>query len=643
MTPIRFTLHHLRSATLLATAAAFMVATAPAAFAGEPPFPNKLIKVAPRGQAISDTLRDVFGQAGLQVKISSMVKGQVAGNWVGSPKDIWTQLAKSFNLVSYYDGGVVRIYDASEITTRNFQTSSPDSVLANARKLGLTGSGNSIKAGQNSVVASGVPEFLNRVAALAASATPPPVRVATAALPPKDAGPVSSKPSSGDIVSPLNKNPSMIPQGQQQVAQSSLPVTPSFATNPADSYRLAFNTIQAASAREPYEIRVYFLKYGEARDRVVNYGDGEEVVEGIASIIGGMMGNSSRSIRTSSYGNGQATRKTVDTPEPGSYPYGPYGPIPQQQQIVQEPQIVENGSGPRVRPYDDGNAVVVRDLPSRMATYDNLIRTFDRPKTQIEVEITIIDVDTEKSRALGIDWSFGFSALGGLFGGTVDSSNQSSSSANVTAKFVRSSSQFVGAQITALQKNGYLKVVQKPHLTLRENETSVSDSRQTVVVKYSGQYGGGVQDYRVGTLLKIKPRIAKEADGLVTTMQIDVRDGSIAGFQEDGSPVLNSSQITTTSDVRQGESLIIGGITVDSEYDNKSQIPGIGDIPVIGNLAKKRNKGGSRRERIVIITPRILSSAPGLINAPTLAPQPMQAIQLDPKTGKPLKKAPNAK
>jgi type III secretion protein C len=198
----------------------------------------------------------------------------------------------------------------------------------------------------------------------------------------------------------------------------------------------------------------------------------------------------------------------------------------------------------------------------------------------------------------------------------------------------------VNAQITALQKNGYLKIVQKPHLTMRENETSVSDSRQTVPVKFGGQYSSGIQDYRVGTLLKIRPRIAKEIDGLVTTMHIDVRDGSIAAFQSDGTPVLNNSQITTISDVRQGESLIIGGITVDSEYDSRSQVPILGDVPIVGNAFKKRSKGGSRRERIVIITPRILSNSPSLFQT---APAQMQAIVIDPKTGKPAKMAPASK
>ncbi len=621
MTPIGIHKVRLNTTSLIMGIGFALMLSAPA-MAAEPVFPNKTIKLAPRGQNVADTIRDLFGQAGLQVKVSSSVRGQIAGTFVGSPKDIWSQLAKAYNLVAYYDGGIARIYDASEITTRSYQTNAPDSVLANARRLGMIGSGNSVKAGQNAVVATGVPEFLTRIAGLAASATPPPVKVAASAPPPVVNTPVMSTASSGDVVSPILKTPTRIPQAQPQQAAV-----------PGDSYQLSFRTLQASTIRDPYEIRVYFLKYGEARDRFVNFGDGQEVVEGIASVVRNMMGAGGGGQLTI-YGNGQATRRSSDA---APFPYGPYGPFPQQQQQQAQPAPEprqDNPNGARIYPYDDGNAVVVRDVPSKMSTYDNLIRTFDRPKTQIDVEITIIDVDTEKSRALGIDWSFGFSALGGLFGGSVATPNQTSSSSNVSASFVRSQSQFVNAQITALQKNGYLKVVQKPHLTMRENETSVSDSRQTIPVKFGGQYSSGLQDYRVGTLLKIRPRIAKEVDGLVTTMHIDVRDGNIAGIQSDGTPLFNNSQITTISDVRQGESLIIGGITVDSEYDNKSQIPGLGDIPVVGNAFKKRSKGGSRRERIVIITPRILSNAPSVINS---GPAPMQAIVLDQKTGKPVK------
>jgi type III secretion protein C len=67
---------------------------------------------------------------------------------------------------------------------------------------------------------------------------------------------------------------------------------------------------------------------------------------------------------------------------------------------------------------------------------------------------------------------------------------------------------------------------------------------------------------------------------------------------------------------------LIGGITIDSEFDFKSKTPGLGDIPIAGNLFKKRQKGGRQLERLILITPRIISQG----TSATSAAAPGQAI-----------------
>lgn len=640
MIPIRAKLQQLRNAGIIAIIAAVTTVSAPAS-ASEPPFPNKLIKIAAQGQPVADTIRDIFGQAGIQVKVSTAVKGNAAGKWVGTPKEIWTQISRAYNLVAYYDGGSARIYHANEITSRNFQTSSPESVLANARKLGILGGGNSIKAGQNTVIASGVPEFLNRVAQLAAAAKPAAIRVATTALPPVDSVPVSTQQSTGDIVSPMNKNPKMIPQ----VQQATLPaLQPTIASSGIGNYQVAYQTMQTASARSPYEIRIYKLKYARAQDRYVNNGDQEELVDGVATMLRNVTGNGGRGGQITLVDNNPNNNSGQNSPPYGNYPYLPGQQIPNQSAVTAQPQI-NDGNGVRIYAYGNDNSIYIRDLPSKMSEYHALIKEADTPKTQLEIEITIIDVDVERSRELGIDWSFGFSALGNIFGGVVASTNSTTSTPNINASFVNSPTSFVKASITAYQRNGVFKIHKTHSMPARDNERSTSDNRQTIPIRINGsQFGGAtIEEYRVGSLLKIKPSVTKEAYGFITSLEVDVRDGSISGQQSDGTPFFNESRITTIADVPQGESFILGGLTIDTEFDERSQVPIVGDIPVLGNAFKKRKKGGSRRERIVIITPRILSNAPGVINGRALAPQQIQPIPIDPKTGRPIIKAPNAK
>jgi type III secretion protein C len=202
----------------------------------------------------------------------------------------------------------------------------------------------------------------------------------------------------------------------------------------------------------------------------------------------------------------------------------------------------------------------------------------------------------------------------------------------VQGSFIRSESQFVNAQISALSQNGTLSVVSNVRLMSKENEPAVTDYRQIVPVRFSGQFQGGLQEYRVGILLAITPKIAKEVDGLATSLQIDLRDGQIRAFQAEGIPLIDNAQITTNATIRQGESLIIGGMTVDREFENRSKVPGLGDVPLVGEAFKRRTKGASRRERIVIITPRILSDASDELMEVTAADEPEADIEDDEET-----------
>lgn len=565
-----------------------------AALAADPPFPNKRISLTPNQQPVGETVQDLFTQAGMTVKISSKVKGRAAGRWIGNPSEIWRQISRAYNLVAYYDGAVVRVYDASEISTRTFNTADAKAVEQQARQLGLTGSGNSVKAGNGSVVASGVPQFLETIGGLASKATAPATVSSGSAMIPTTKSVATTGSNTSGIVSPLTGKPS-----------SKLPAP----------YTLDYTT-QRATARNPLEIRIYNLKYADAEDRIINLGDRDQIVKGVATMLRETLGDGVASGAQVVERGNPGVRRVIDQPLPGGGAYGPYSPyqgpmvIPIPYGIQKEqPAVPVDPLAPRITVNQSTNSVIVAAHPTMMATYDALITNFDRPRAQIEIEATIIDIDVNRLKQLGIDWSFGFRALGGLFGGQVLTPNGSASSPNVQGSFFRSESQFVNAQISALSQNGTLSVVSNVRLMSKENEPAVTDNRQIIPVRFSGQFQGGLQEYRVGIFMSITPKVAKEVDGLATSLDIDLRDGQVRAFQADGIPLIDSALITTNATIRQGESLIISGMTVDRQFDNRSKVPGFGDIPVVGEAFKRRTKGSSRRERVVIITPRVLSDA----------------------------------
>jgi type III secretion protein C len=577
------------------------------AHAAEPPFPNKRISLVPNQQPIADTIRDLFTQAGMPIKVSTKAEGRASARWVGTPAEIWKQIGKAYNLVAYYDGSVVRVYHASEITSRTINAADPKSVAQQAARLGLTGAGNSVKEGKGSVIASGVPAFLESIGQLASRSSAPVVASAPPAViatPPAAVATTAHAPMASDIVSPLNK---------PGVGVSTAQLPPS-ASNAAAPYRLDYSVASRAGRGDQYEIRIYNLQYAKADDKIVNTGDGRKLFRGVASILRDQVGLAMRStseLEDQSSPNG--ARRVDERGSGGAQPYPPYGYYPggppAEDKKEVEPRIID---GPRITVYNAGNSVYVRDLPGRMGMYDALVTSLDRPVTQVDVQVTIIDVDISRSLKLGIDWRAAFNA----FGGGISINTGQSGDANIGGQFndqgFATNTGFLNAQISALSQRGVLKIVTRTNISTPENMPGVSDARQVVPIKVQGgQFqGSSLVDYRFGIFLNVTPSVSKERSGLVTQMEIDVRDGSIGGYLPDGTPTFKNNQITTSASVRQGESYIIGGFSAETSYEGTSKIPGLGDIPIAGNLFRKKTKTNSVQERVVILTPRVLSDSP---------------------------------
>ncbi len=603
----------------LVMAALTALALAQPAFASDPPISGKKVRIfAPTGLPLSKVLEDLFGQIGLRVKVSSAIRDNIAGTWAVPANTLWAQIAKSNNLVAFYDGSVVRIYSASEVTTRNFGTLSPESVLKEARRQDLLGAGNSVKASENAVIASGVPAFLDRIGQLANATTaakPAKVKaeratIATAPITPVPAAASGGSGGVSDIVSPIARSvPSQL---------AALPIG-----------ELRSEIIGRATPGNPYEIRRIYVKYAEIGDRTYETGEGTVVYPGLVAQLRRLMGLAAdvkqQQIPSPSY--------SQENPPPGNNVFSPYGPY--------QPQVIVQQAPPAISPGKDvfedpaSKAIIIKDVASNMNSYLDFIRTADLPRHQIEMQATIVDVDAERTKALGIDWQFGFKALGGLF--KVETVEPSQSNSNVNASFAKGNSEFVSAQITALSRNGYLKIVKNQTLSARDNEPATLDNRQTLVLPYSGQYSAGNQTFKVGTFMSVKPSITVEQDGVLVTMNIDLRDGRIAGAFGANAPILDEARVNNTIVVRLGESYIIGGISIESDTENRSKIPGLGDIPGAGQLFRKSNTSSRRFERVLIITPRVLSNqATGSIT-PTATNQPATA-PIQPASNKKKKK-----
>jgi type III secretion protein C len=569
--------------------------------AAMPSFAQAEIAIAARDQNVAIFLSDFFGKANLRAKVSSSVTGKINGSWRGSPGQIWQQLSQAFNIVAYYDGGVVRVYSASEMTSRTIPTAQPADLVRQINQMNLPDQYNIIKTARGAVIATGVPSFIDQVAQLAPG---PKINQPFPAV-------VSpTTPTATGIVSPL----------------ASLPPVGSGAGS--FSPPLRSKIIERASVRSRYEIRMFYLRYARADDTLVSNGGQQASRPGVATILREMMGDGRRSETITKSGNRDLVRRSGSRQLEDVDGYG-VNDDRREEQSGGGDSSIRDVNGPRISVDAANNAVIVRDRPEAMGTYEGLISGMDIEQRTIEIEATIIELDTNRLKNLGIDLNLQTNKLGLVFGGNPVQGTAFGS--DIAASYLSGAGSLFQVRINALERQGVLKVTARPRLTSLNNIEAVFDNQERFNVRVSGERDARLFEVRYGTILRVTPSVLADGGELRTKLQVVVEQGRLNATVVDGIPGTSNSIINTEAIIRQGESLLIGGITIDSEFDFKSKTPGLGDIPIAGNLFKKRQKGGQYLERLILITPRIISTGSSSSTAATpgqaITPIPLEQLE----------------
>lgn len=556
------------------------------------------VSITARNTELSQFLQQLFAQGGFRVQVSNSLRGRrINGQFSGTMSEIWGQVGTAFNLVGYYDRSIVRVYAASDVATRQYDNVDAAALVNEARRLGLTDANNVVTGSGGTVSASGVPAFLQAVGELAG-------RYRSAGL--AD----GSSPAPGDdlaVISPL-VDPSAPGGGQPGVA-------------------VPLQVMQPATLRQPYEVRVFFLRYASANDTFVRTGDRQSRVPGVASILAGIMGDGRLpgTVRTS--GDDDDRFASLDPVIDLSDEDG-LALVPSQNAAAAAPvasaALPRDVNGPRIEVDETQNAVIVRDRPEAMSVYEGIIAALDRAPRMVEIEAAIIDLNIDRLEDLGIEFDISVDGLDVLFGGRSSNPVPDFSSPNLSGSYVDGADSF-GARLTALERNGAINVVSRPQLITLDNRSALFDSRQEIYVQVEGTLSR-LERIEIGTVLRVTPAIVYDAGVPRVQLRIDIEDGAPTSAAVDGLPVLRRSRVSSQAIINQGESLLLGGITIDTSFEYRSQVPVLGDIPILGQIFRRRREGGSRVERLFLLTPRIV----GDDEAPTISrrePIPLEVLQ----------------
>ena len=256
---------------------------------------------------------------------------------------------------------------------------------------------------------------------------------------------------------------------------------------------------------------------------------------------------------------------------------------------------------------DPQNALLVYATQQGYQELQNIVNLLDRPLRQVEIEAQFVTVNATDTNAFGID----FTSLNGPF--TVSGQGFQPGTASVGGSFqlgfVRNNFQAV---LRSLLVNNRAKLVNSPRVTAINNLTATLQSQQsTPVITTSAQAGIGGQvaqqqnvNYITTSIgLTVTPTINN--DGTITVvMQPQVQDqqanpGGIA-------PTITSQSVQTVANLRDGDTIVLGGLRKKTIARLTSEVPILSKIPLIGKLFRSRNDVSSDADLIIFLTARVL-------------------------------------
>ena len=289
------------------------------------------------------------------------------------------------------------------------------------------------------------------------------------------------------------------------------------------------------------------------------------------------------------------------------------------------------------------NALIISDIPSVFPQVDALLAKLDRKTQEVEIEARVVAATRSFARdigtQLGFGWGNGVSAVGGASsvgsspitvaglspfyitsgaGGTGGSSIPlfSNLPAGTGTNPATSGLSFINATnnyrldfiLTMAETRGLLKILSRPRVVTQNNIQAVVKQGVRVPIVTAAQLGGPPTVTYVDAFLRltVTPQITAEN---TIFLNVDV-ENTTPDFSRtiSGNPTLVTQQATTQVLITDGGTVVIGGVIQTQNSVNISQVPLLGNIPVLGNVFKRRTVTTSTQELIFFITPKIIQT-----------------------------------
>lgn len=273
------------------------------------------------------------------------------------------------------------------------------------------------------------------------------------------------------------------------------------------------------------------------------------------------------------------------------------------------------------------NSLIVTGRPGLIDSVKGFVAAVDVPSPQVMLEMKVLDVNEKGTKLLGVDWGASsksnWKEVGGVGGkgpntGTdnmITATPIDTPGATATAgqgfagfgfqTFVRDSFKFA-TTINYLLQNSLTKILANPRIaTMNKKEATIHIGERIPLVYYDPRAGLYQAQYiDVGVVLKVTPVITP--DGYVE-MKLNPQVSEPGEFIQNF-PRIKTRSAETYVRVKNGETIVIGGLLRENYQQTVTRVPLLSDIPVLGELFKNTSKTKDKTDLLITVTPRVVAN-----------------------------------
>jgi type IV pilus secretin PilQ/predicted competence protein len=258
------------------------------------------------------------------------------------------------------------------------------------------------------------------------------------------------------------------------------------------------------------------------------------------------------------------------------------------------------------------NTLIIKDTQDSIARIKDLVKIMDVSKPQVMIEAKLVQVSNDYNETLGIRWGGAINnpsfptPISGNF-----SVNTPTDAAGSTIKVPggalgltigHANTLKVDLSLSALESIGKSKTLSNPKILTMDNEKATIQQGSTFYIATVSQAGTQTQAQTATLSLEVTPKITP--DGYVQ-LKVTATDNSLVSVNP---PVVDTKSMTTQALVKDGETLVLGGIYTSTQTENEDSVPLLGRIPGLGWLFKTKSLvGPTVKELLIFITPTVIA------------------------------------